>query len=111
MSEYTIEVDRQSLLNVVRKIDFDAPISTHNFTTSFDELRGAFDEGEISSGQAIPTVNSHKALKEALEGLLADYIYLASAHAVHPFDPERDDENVTASQAALKLSNNPKGEE
>ena len=43
-------VDKQALLNVVRKIDIDAPISNEAFAASFDRLREVFTQEEFSSG-------------------------------------------------------------
>ena len=46
-----IMVPTKSLLNVIRKIDFDAPIPSATFEDSFDDLRKAFTPDEIASGE------------------------------------------------------------
>ncbi len=46
------KVDKQALLDVVRKIDFDAgDLSPNRFAESFDRLREVFTPDEISSGK------------------------------------------------------------
>ena len=48
----TVTVPRQSLLDLVRHIDIGARVDPDRFAHSFDDLRAAFSEREISSGIA-----------------------------------------------------------
>ncbi|WP_093180445.1 hypothetical protein [Pseudovibrio sp. Tun.PSC04-5.I4] len=46
----TVEVPKSSLLKVVRKLDFNAPVPDAEFAAAFDDLRAVFTPDEVAFG-------------------------------------------------------------